>query len=230
MPESAGRYSVRVEFREFDGKKVQRPSLDLEDVRAESAGFRGEFAYDLASLVGADQAGVVGEGEVVRSMVKQVNLAGATLDPLDMRDSVFAGIDFSRAKLPRATAQRIELVDCRAAGVQLTLLQASDVYAEDCQFDYGIIRIDRVKHAVAFSGCSFRETLLAGDLSNVVFVDCVFAGTEFEATAAAGCDLRGSTFEGVKGLLSLRGARISSEQALSAAAAIAAESGLIVRD
>lgn len=214
----------------MNGKRIQRPSLDIDDLSVENAGFRGEFAYDSALVEGGDQAEVLGEGEIIRSRVKGVNLAGTTLNPLELRDTVLTGADFSRAKLPRTTAQRVELVNCRAAGVQLTLLQASDVYAEDCQFDYGTIRIERVKHALVFSGCSFRETLLIGDLSNVVFVDCLFAGTEFEATAAAGCDLRGSTFEGVKGLLSLRGARISSEQALSASAAIAAESGLVVRD
>lgn len=219
-----------MEFRDFDGKKIQRPSLDTDDLGVDSAGFRGEFAYELALLDGGDQSEVVGEGEIIRSQVRRVNLVGATLDPLELRDSVLAGVDFSRARMPRTTAQRIELVNCRAAGAQLTLVQASDVYAEDCQFDYGTVRVERVKHAVAFSRCSFRETLLVGDLSNVVFADCLFAGTEFEATAAAGCDLRGSTFEGAKGLLSLRGARISSEQALSAAAAIASESGLVVRD
>lgn len=219
-----------MEFREFDGTKIQRPSLETDDLSAQAAGFRGEFAYDLALVDGGDQEAVSGEGEITRSQVNRVKLVGATLAPLEIRDSLFSGTDFSRAKMPRTAAQRVEFANCRAAGAQLTFVQASDVYAQDCQFDYGIIRIERVKHAAVFSGCSFRETLLAGDLSNVLFVDCSFIGTEFEASAATGCDLRGSTFEGVKGLLSLRGARITSEQALSAATTIAAESGFVVRD
>jgi uncharacterized protein YjbI with pentapeptide repeats len=81
---------------------------------------------------------------------------------------------------------------------------------------------------LTFKGCTFRETTITGDLSNVRFTDCDFAETEFRATGAAKCDLRGSRLRSAKGLLSLRGAKISPEQAVAASNLIAAEAGLIV--
>jgi hypothetical protein len=62
----------------------------------------------------------------------------------------------------------------------------------------------------------------------VVFADCDFIETEFRATRAAGCDLRSSRFAGARGLLSLRGATISPDQAVAVSGLIAAEAGLVV--
>lgn len=79
-----------------------------------------------------------------------------------------------------------------------------------------------------FSGCTFREATISGDLSNVVFADCDFVETEFRVTRAAKCDLRGSRFTDARGLLSLRGAMISPDQAVAISGSIAREAGLIV--
>ncbi len=104
------------------------------------------------------------------------------------------------------------------------------MYAEDCRFDYGSVGFGQVKNAIIFRRCSFRETVLSGDLSNVVFDDCDLEMTEFEATRANGCDLTESRLIDARGLLTLRGARIYAEQAASVAKQIATEAGLTVID
>lgn len=87
-----------------------------------------------------------------------------------------------------------------------------------------------MKNAAVFSGCSFRETVFVGDLSNVVFTDCELNATEFEVSRAVDCDLRSSRLTDIRGLLRLRGAKISTEQAVSVARMIATESGMSVDD
>jgi len=219
-----------LEFRDVAGVRVQRPSIDRDDLAPEQTLFKGDFEFEMARIDGGDQSGTTGEGGVSHTLVTTVNLSDAHLGPLSLSDVAVEDTDLSNAALPETTARRVEFVRCRAVGLQLSLVQATDLYVQDCQLDYATIRIAKVKNTVVFSGCSFRETLFVGDLSNVVFADCEFNGAEFEATRAAECDLRGSRLTDVRGLLSLRGAKITHEQALSVAAIIATESGLKVVD
>lgn len=219
-----------LEFRDVADVKVQRPSIDRDELVPEQAHFRGEFAFEQAHIDGGDQIGVNGEGTLSHTLVTAVNLAEARLGSLSLSDVAFEDTDLSNAVLPETIARRVELVRCRVVGVQLSLAQAADLYVQDCKFDYATIRIARVKNPAVFFGCSFRETLFVGDLSNVVFAECEFNGAEFEVTRATDCDLRRSRLADVRGLLSLRGAKITHDQALSVATTIATESGLTITD
>ncbi|MFK0247861.1 pentapeptide repeat-containing protein [Amycolatopsis azurea] len=222
-----------MEFRDFDGVKVRRPSVEREDLAVEPAVFDGDFDFDAVHLDGGDQDGgdqdgVRGGGEIVRSLVSEVSLANARLDRLTLSDVVLEGVDLSNAAIRELSARRVEILRCRAIGLGVSIASASDLYVENARFDYASLTVERVKGAAVFSGCSFRETVFSGDLSRLTFVDCDFTETEFAATGAAGCDLRGSRLSGVRGLLTLRGAKITAEQAVSIAGILAAESGLSV--
>ncbi|ANN18711.1 hypothetical protein SD37_25840 [Amycolatopsis orientalis] len=217
-----------MEFRDFDGVRIRRPSVERAGLESEEALFRGDFDFDSVHLDGGDHDGVRGGGEITRSLVSDVHLANARLDRLAWSDVVFEGVDLSNAVIRELTARRAEILDCRAIGLGVSITSASDLYVENARFDYASVDVVRVKSAVVFSGCSFRETVFSGDLSRLTFVDCQFTETEFAATGAVGCDLRGSRLSGVRGLLTLRGAKITSEQAVSLAGIIAAESGLSV--
>ncbi|OXM52941.1 pentapeptide repeat-containing protein [Amycolatopsis alba] len=217
-----------MEFRDFDGIKVRRPLVEREDLDAEPAVLDGDFDFDSVHLDGGDQDGVRGGGEIARSLVSDVSLANARLDRLTLSDVVLEGVDLSNAAIRELSARRVEILRCRAIGLGVSIASASDLYVENARFDYASVAVERVKGSAVFSGCSFRETVFSGDLSRLTFVDCDFADAEFVATAAVDCDLRGSRLSGVRGLLTLRGAKITSEQAVSVAGILAAESGLSV--
>lgn len=223
-------YGRRMEFREFDTVRIQRPSLDRGDLTEEPAAFKGDFDLESIRIGHGDQTGVHGEGSLSHAVVTGVGLSGARLSPLMLSDVAFDDVDMSNAALPDTTARRVEFVNCRGIGLQFAMKQATDFYAEQCRFDYATIRIDKVKNAAVFSECSFRETVFVGDLSNVIFSDCDLNATEFEVSRAADCDLRSSRLTDVRGLLTLRGAKITTEQAVSVARIIATESGLSVDD
>ncbi|UUV30982.1 pentapeptide repeat-containing protein [Amycolatopsis roodepoortensis] len=217
-----------MDFRDFDGIKVRRPSVERDDLESEPAVFRGDFDFDSVRLDGGDQSGVRGGGEIARSVVSDVSLANSRLDRLTLSDVTFEGVDLSNAAIRELSARRVEILRCRAIGLGVAITSATDLYVENGRFDYASVTVERAKGPAVFSGCSFREMVFSGDLSRLTFVDCEFAGTEFAAVSALDCDLRGSRLSDVRGLLTLRGAKITGEQAVSVAGILAAESGLSV--
>jgi uncharacterized protein YjbI with pentapeptide repeats len=87
-----------------------------------------------------------------------------------------------------------------------------------------------VRGLVVFDGCTFTDAVVGGDLSSVLFVNCSFDGAEFAATAAAGCDLRSCKLGAARGLLTLRGARVTADQAVAFAPRLASEAGFTVEE
>jgi uncharacterized protein YjbI with pentapeptide repeats len=158
------------------------------------------------------------------------DLGGTRREPLTLVDSVLRRCDLSAAVWQQVTLRQTELLDCRALGLRLSVDLGQDVYVSGCRFDGAVLRVERVRGLVVFTGCDFTDAVVGGDLSAVVFADCSFTGVEFAATAADGCDLRGSRLAGSRGLLTLRGARVTADQTLAIAARLATEAGLTVEE
>ncbi|HUQ56002.1 pentapeptide repeat-containing protein [Lentzea sp.] len=217
-----------MEFLKVAGKTIQRPWIEEEDLVDEVAAFRGDFEIETARVQWGDQSGVAGEGSVSVALVSDVDLSESRLAPLELSDVRFEEVNLANAVLTDVTARRVDFLRCQAIGLRVSFVQASDIYAEDCRFDYATFRIDQVKNAVVFRRCSFREAVLVGDLSNVVFDECEMSRVEFDATRAGGCDFTTSRLSDVSGLLTLRGARIEAVQAGSLGAQFAKEAGLTV--
>ncbi|MGZ3142342.1 pentapeptide repeat-containing protein [Lentzea chajnantorensis] len=217
-----------MEFLKVAGKTIQRPSIEEEDLVGEVAAFRGDFELEAVSVRQGDQSGVTGEGSVAGALVSDMDLSESHLAPLVLSDVRFEEVNLANAVLADVTARRVDFLRCQGIGLRLSLRQASDIYAEDCRFDYATIKIDQVKNAVVFRRCSFREAVFVGDLSNVVFDECEMPQVEFEATRASGCDLTTSRLGDISGLLTLRGAKIEAVQAGFLGAQFAKEAGLTV--
>ena len=209
---------------------LRRPVLDEGGLSAEPAALGGEFEHELVRFDGGTQAGVRGAGSLSEVVLAGVDLSQARLGPaLMLTDVALRRVDLSGAVLAEVTARRLELHGCRAMGLRLSFALVADVFVDGCQFDYATLHVARVKGPVCFRDCTFREATIGGDLSGVIFDGCGFAGAGFEAGAAKGCDLRSSQLVGASGLRTLRGARITADQAVSVADRLATEAGLIVQ-
>jgi uncharacterized protein YjbI with pentapeptide repeats len=220
-----------VDFRELaNGRTVRRPALNLEDLTDEEFTFQGAFDGEDLRIESGEFADVTGDGSLENSLVRAVDLSGSRLGPLELADVRFEDVDLSNASWHSVAIRRAEIIRARGIGLRLFLASASDVYLHGCRLDYGAVHVESAKGPVVFEECTFREATLTGDLSKAVFLDCELEGVEFQATKAAECDLRTSNLLGARGLLSLRGARITAEQAVSAASLIATEAGLVVDD
>jgi uncharacterized protein YjbI with pentapeptide repeats len=183
---------------------------------------------DVDDLAPASLGDLQDEGTIETALLTDVDLSEAKLGPLTMSNVMLRQVDLSNTSLQQLVARRTEWRSCRAIGMRLSLDLATDLSIVDCKLDYATVHLERVKGIAAFVGCSFREATISGDLSNTVFQDCDFTGTEFRARSASKCDLRSSRLTEARGLLTLKGATISVEQAVAVSAMIAAEVGLIV--
>jgi len=218
-----------VQFRELpNNRTMQRPSLDVDELAVEALTFKDVFDANEVRVDGADCVGVIGEGRLSHVLVSVVNLAQSELGPLELFDARFENVELSNGSWQQVRGQRTEFLRCRGLGWRVGFEQATDVYLAGCQLDYAVIRVDKVKGLLVFDDCSFREAMISGDLSNVIFSDCVLGTAEFDAIKAKGCDLRGSQIADARGLLTLRGATVDEQQAASAAMGIASEAGLVV--
>jgi uncharacterized protein YjbI with pentapeptide repeats len=202
--------------------------IDASDLQEVSPAFKGEFSYEDAAFSGSGQPGVTGEGALRRCVLSGVDLTDARLSELDMADVRLRQVNLSNASVQATSVKRVEFLGSQGIGLRLAVDTIADFYAEDCKLDYATIAFGRVKGAVVFQGCSFREVTFDGELSNVVFSECDFAGAEFQTRRAEGCDLRGSRLAGARGLSTLRGAKITVDQAISIAELLAADAGLVV--
>lgn len=210
------------------GRELRRPMIDESSLDAVAIDLDGEFEHESVVVRGADLASLTGEGLLSESVLDGCDLTGTALRPLTLADVRIEGCELSNAVLRGVIARRVEIVRCRAVGLRLDVRQASDVWVDGCRLDYASLRFEQVKGRVVFHDCTFREAAIHGDLTGVVFQECDFAGAEFTATAAKGCDVRSSRLEGARGLLTLRGATITADQALAVADRLAAEAGLTI--
>lgn len=175
--------------------------------------------------ISGEHAGLRGGGEVAESLLDGADLAGSRLDPLTLTDVRIRRGDLSNAVWEHVTARRVAVEGCRSVGWRVIVDFAEDLLVEGCRWDHGGIFVTRTRGAVVFRECTFAGTTLRGDLSRVRFDSCDLAGAEFNANAAAGCDLRSSRLAGARGLLTLKGARIGTDQLIDVAGLLAVEAG-----
>jgi uncharacterized protein YjbI with pentapeptide repeats len=221
-------YGLRMLFRELDGGvSVRRPSVDDDDLDDLDEPLAGDFEWKLVRLTG-DSTDATGAGELTRSLASGTNLSGSRYERLNLSDVSLRRADLSTAVWERVNARRVEVTDCRTVGWRAAFDVAEDMYVGGCRLDLGAVTFERTKGTVVFDNCTFRETAIRGRLDRVVFHDCDLAGADLRVTSAKGCDLRTSRLDGAQGLLSLRGARITTTQAVAIADLLAAEVGFEV--
>jgi len=219
-----------MEFRDLpEGRSVQRPNIDLDNLADAETALRGDVEV-VGQRIGGEHKGEQAEGNIAQSLLDAADLSESAFRTLTLDDVVCQRVDLSNALWDRISARRVELLNCRAVGWRVQFEQLTDVYLGDCRLDYPVINVERVKGLAVFERCSFRQATIAGNLSNTVFLDCDFDGAQFAARGAKGCDLRTSALLGAHGMQSLAGATISSDQAVAIARVLAAEAGLVVSD
>ncbi len=198
--------------------------FDEETLGELSEPLAGDLDVYQARISGA-HTGLSGGGEIVQALVDAADLAGSRFDPLALTDVRIRRGDVSNAVWEGVTARRVEIEGCRAVGWRVIIDFAEELVIQGCRWDHGGIFLGRTKGTVVFKDCSFAGTTLRGDFSRVLFEGCDLAGAELGVSAAAGCDLRTSRLSGARGLLTLKGARITPGQAIEIADLLAAEAG-----
>ncbi|OLF05318.1 hypothetical protein BLA60_36420 [Actinophytocola xinjiangensis] len=216
-----------MENRTVVGTTVRRP-IDNENLPAVELSLTGLFSHHDGQAEDLDLADVAGQGSLRNVVVTRSNLTGSRFAELELIDVAMNNVVVANAAWKKVTVRRVEMRNCQAVGFRLGLVKADDLYFEECKLDYSHLDVAQRRGVIAFHRCTFTEAVLDGDLSGVVFSECEFQGAEFRARRAATCDLTSSRLTGATGVLTLAGATITEEQAVSLSSQLATEAGLVI--
>jgi uncharacterized protein YjbI with pentapeptide repeats len=216
-----------VKFRKIDDKlSMRRPLWEAERLRPFDEEPEPDFELSERLFDGLEWTDGQGDGSLDQSVLRSVDFSGTVLSPFEIVDVTVERSMLANARWERATARRLEITDSQLVGWQAQFALAQDVYIADCRADFAGISIGTAKGPVVFERCRFMNATFLGDLSKAVFIDCTFPAADFSRVAnAKGCDLRRSELSGINGLMSLRGALITADQAVEIAGELATAAG-----
>ncbi|MEU5155234.1 pentapeptide repeat-containing protein [Glycomyces sp. NPDC021274] len=216
-----------MKFRKIDDKlSMRRPLWETERLRSFDEEPEPDFELSECLFDGLQWTGGHGDGSLDQSLLRSVDFSGTVLSPFEIVDVTVERSMLANARWERATARRLEITDSQLVGWQAQFALAQDVYIADCRADFAGISIGTAKGPVVFERCRFMNATFLGDLSRTVFIDCAFPGADFSRVSnAKGCDLRRAELSGINGLMSLRGALITADQAVEIAGELATAAG-----
>ena len=190
--------------------------LDDED-RLERVELTGSAAPDLrARNVTIEEARIRG------------SLAGARLHDLHLHDAELLGADLANVDLRGAHLSRLTVRDARLTGAQLVEATLQDVTLVDCRLDFAVLagaRLDRV----SLQGCVLTEaTLEQAQLRDVRLDGCDLTRASLGQSQHTRVELRGCRLTEVRALSDLRGAALPYPDLVDQAANLAAALGIRV--
>lgn len=216
-----------MKFRKIDDKlSMRRPLVEEERLRPLDEGPDYDFEWSERVVEGADWTEAQGDGSLEGSLIRNSDLSGAVLSPFEVVDVAVDHSVLSNARWEQVTARRLEITESQLVGWQAQFSLVQDLYVADSRADFAGISIGTAKGPVVFERCRFTNATFLGDLSKAVFIECSFPGVDFSRVAnAKGCDLRRSELGGITGLMSLKGALITADQAVEIAGELATAAG-----
>lgn len=165
---------------------------------------------------------------VLRSRLTGVAIEIPDDTGLDLQDVELTDIDLTGRRVEGGVL-RSGFARCRLGGLDLGDATVRDVRFEDCVLDLASARKATLERVV-FSGCRLDGLDLTGaTLTDVVFDDCALGAVTLDRARLTRVDVRGAELAGVD-LATLRGAVISTDQAIVLAARLAHAAGLVVDD
>ena len=191
--------------------------IEIENGRVES------MALDLADTP-SDLRIELAECEVVG-----LRIQGHGAGRLRARDAIFAGCQLTgMGEIDAMT--RCAITDSKLTGSSFADAALTDVVFANCRLHDVNWRSARLRQ-VEFRDCDLRESDFgAADLEAVRFVGCDLNAVRFDRARIIDVDLRGSQITDVATPAALRGATISTEQAIELAVALAVDLGFKVVD
>ncbi|MGH3586436.1 MAG: pentapeptide repeat-containing protein [Pseudonocardia sp.] len=158
------------------------------------------------------------------------DLAGTRFTGLQVRDAEFVHCDLSGAVLDGAVLTRVRFTDCRLTGIVLDGTQLTDMQVSGSTADLASLRMARARFLLVENTSLHGADLYEFDGEHCAFLGCDLGEASVEAARLAETDLHGSTLDDVRGVLALRGSRISPDQIVPLAATLLDALGIQVTD
>lgn len=157
--------------------------------------------------------------------------AAPPTDLAELVDVKVEGVDWANSRPTRGLeARRVELRSCRLTGSELVEARVSDVTFDDCRLDLVSLRFARLERVV-FRDCRMSECdLYEASLKDVLFERCELREATFSSAALQRVELRGCDLAGLRGVESLRGARMPWSDIVENAPLFATAAGIEIID
>ena len=145
----------------------------------------------------------------------------------DLIDVRVNGADWANTRPVRGfDARRVEFWRCRLTGAQLGEARLTDVVFEECHLDLVNFRFARLERVV-FRDCRMNECdLYEASFKDVLFERCQLREATFSSATINRVEIRGCELLGLRGIESLRGARMPWNDVLENAPLFAAALGI----
>ena len=152
--------------------------------------------------------------------------ASPATEPEDLVDAVVENLDWANRRARGLAARRVELRGCRFTGAELAEAMLSDVTFTDCRLDLVGLRIAKLDRVV-FRDCRMTECDFSeASLTDVLFDTCELRESTFSGVKLKRIELRACDLAGLRGVDSLRGARMPWNDVLENGPLFAAALGL----
>lgn len=199
----------------------------LTEVDLAADALHDELELEAVHVTGASPGATVANLELDVAHLQDVDLAGARLPRLALRNCRVIGGDLANVAVRGGVAERCAFERVRLTGLSWQEGMLRDVRFQGCRIDlasFAATQLERVR----FEDCSLAQSdLHEARLAAVVFEDCDMREIDLAgARLSAGCELRGCVIDGARGVERLRGARMPYDDVLAAAGTLADALGI----
>jgi uncharacterized protein YjbI with pentapeptide repeats len=198
--------------------------LPANDIRDE--GSYRSLEYVNVDLSKRDAASV----DIGQCRFKRVSLAQTELDRALISDAVFEGCDLANLRARDCSFIRATLSGSRMMGMSWAEGSVRETVFSGCGMDMSSFRFSVFKRVV-FADCKLRHAdFQEADLRGARFERCDLTAAQFSKAQMEGTRFAHCTLAGLNGVTSLRGAIVTSEDALGLAYSLAGALGITIED
>lgn len=204
---------------------------ELEAIDLGAGGLHDELELEACRLTGAAPETAARGLELSACHLQDVDLASSRLPRLALRNCRVTGGNLANVAVRGGIAERTAFEGVRLTGLSWHEGVLRDVSFRGCRIDLASFAASRLER-VRFEDCTLAQSdLQDARLAAVHFRDCRLDELDLAgARLSAGCELRGCTLDGARGVEHLRGARMPYEDVLAAAVTFAGAIGVGLLD
>ncbi|MBV9819010.1 MAG: pentapeptide repeat-containing protein [Solirubrobacterales bacterium] len=175
-----------------------------------------------------------GDGAVIaaaRVRARETELRGVRFDAdavrsVELVDVVLRDCELSNLVVREARLRRVDIRGSRLVGIDLGRAEIRDLRMVDCSMALATLAAATLG-SVELQRVNLSESVwMDAALRGVALVDCELSGADFRGASVDGLAIRGATLEGIIGVASLRGLRMTWSDVLASAGALAAALGI----
>ncbi|MGI9005152.1 MAG: pentapeptide repeat-containing protein [Streptosporangiaceae bacterium] len=184
------------------------------------------LAYADLDLSGREAAGA----EIEACTFANVNLSQGRLRRGLIRDVRLERCDLANLRALDSSLTRVELLASRMTGLSLLDDDLRDVRFDGCRVDLASFRMSKFAD-VLFSGCRMGQAdFTEADLRGARFENCDLTGAQFSGARMTGTRFARCDLTEITGVTSMRGAVITSADAVTLAYILAGALGITIED